>query len=149
MYSTCFLAFIFCALSAHRGEMPLLPLTKGNLMSLTINAKTYTGNGSSPQAQAYIGPAKTASVLDDIRLSVVPAKPTTVFSGVIRANAKLSRTLTLTGSLTPSGVGIVEINVTVPVGAASADIDALLNDMGAGLASATWKTFVKTLQFSF
>jgi hypothetical protein len=76
-------------------------------------------------------------------------KPTSIFSGVGRTSAKLSRTLTLTGALTPSGVGIVEINVSVPVGAASADIDSLLNDMGAFLASATYKLHVKGQTISF
>jgi hypothetical protein len=88
-------------------------------------------------------------LLDDIRLGRVLPKPTSIFSGVGRTSAKLSRTLTLTGALTPSGVGIVEINVSVPVGAASADIDSLLNDMGAFLASATYKLHVKGQTISF
>jgi hypothetical protein len=118
-------------------------------MSLTVNAKTYGANSFGPTAIGYYGPAHTVSVLDDIRMSYVLPKPTVVFSGVGRTSTKLSRTLTLTGALTPTGILIAEINVSSPVGAAGADIDAALNDLGAFLASATYKTVVKTQQVSF
>lgn len=118
-------------------------------MSLTINAKTYTADNYGANAVAYIGPAHTLSILDDTRLARVAPKPTSLFSGVGRTAAKLSRTLTLTGALTPTGVAILEINVSVPVGSAGADIDTLLNDMGAFLASASFKTHVKGQQISF
>jgi hypothetical protein len=39
--------------------------------------------------------------------------------------------------------------VNVPVGSASADVDALLNDMGAFLASASFKTHVKSQQVNY
>jgi len=118
-------------------------------MSLTVNAKTFTGDSYSSNAVSYVGPAHTLSLKDDIRLGRVAPKPTSVFSGVGRTAAKLSRTLTLTGALTPTGDAILEISVSVPVGAASADIDAVLNDMGSFLASATYKTHVKGLQIAF
>jgi hypothetical protein len=97
----------------------------------------------------YIGPNKTVSVKDDAKLYRVAPKPTSAFSGVGRTTAKLTRTHTLTGALTPSGEAILEINVSIPVGMASADIDVLLNDMGAFLASATFKTHVKAQQINF
>lgn len=118
-------------------------------MSLTVNAKTFTADGSSANSVPYIGPAHTMSLADDIRLSRVLPKPTTTFSGVGRTSAKLTRTLTLTGALTTSGNAICEISVSIPVGSASADIDAVLNDMGAFLASATYKTHVKLQQIGF
>lgn len=118
-------------------------------MSLTVNAKTYTADQYGSNAVIYYGPAHTLSVLDDIRMGRVAPKPTSVFSGVGRTSAKLSRTLTLTGALTPSGLVILESSVSVPVGAASADIDSVLNDMGAFIASATYKTHVKGLQIAF
>jgi hypothetical protein len=118
-------------------------------MSLTINAKTYTADSFQQNIVGYNGPAKTVSVKDDAKLYRTIPKPTAVFSGVGRTTAKLTRTLTLTGALTPSGEGIVEINVSVPVGTASADVDSLLNDMGAFLASATFKTHVKSQQINF
>jgi len=118
-------------------------------MSLTVNAKTYSVNGGGTTAQNYYGPSHTLSILDDIRMGFVAPKPTTVFSGVGRTSCKLTRTLTLTGALTTVGLSICDISVSIPVGAASADIDAILNDMGAFLASASFKTHVKSQQITF
>jgi hypothetical protein len=55
----------------------------------------------------------------------------------------------LTGALTPTGDAIVTIDVAVPVGYAGADVDALLNDMGALLAGADFKTLVKAQKISY
>lgn len=118
-------------------------------MALTINAKTYGADSFGANAVGYFGPAHTASVKDDVRLSRVFAKPTSVFSGVGRTSAKITRTVTLTGALTTTWDAILDIQVTIPVGMASADVDTLLNDMGACLASASFKTHVKGLQVSF
>jgi len=118
-------------------------------MSLTINAKTYTADSYAVNAVGYIGSLKTVSVKDDVKLQRTAPKPTVTFSGIGRTQAKLSRTLTLTGALTPTGDGLVSIDVNVPVGFAGADVDALLNDMGAFLASASFKAHVKTQQVSF
>lgn len=118
-------------------------------MTVSVNAKTYTGNSFSPNSVAYNGPLKTASVKDDLKLLQTAPKPTAVFSGVGRTSARMTRTLTLTGSLTPTGDAVCEINVSVPVGYTAADVDTLLNDMGAFLASASFKTHVKTPQISF
>lgn len=118
-------------------------------MSLTVNAGTYTADSFQKDSVAYIGAAKTVSVKDDVKLSRTAPKPTTVFSGLGRTTAKLTRTLTLTGALTPTGDAIVEINVAVPVGYTAANIDTLLNDFGAFLASASFKTHVKSQQISY
>jgi hypothetical protein len=118
-------------------------------MSLTFNTKTYTSDSFQQNAVGYIGSLKTVSVKDDLILKRVQPKATAVFSGVGRTEAKLTRTLTLTGALTPSGEAIVDISISVPVGYASADVDALLNDMGAFLSSASFKTHVKSQQVSF
>lgn len=79
----------------------------------------------------------------------IRAKLTSLFSGVTRSSGKLTRTLTLTGALTPTADAILEVKTSVPVGAASADIDAILNDMGAFLASATYKDVVKKSAINF
>lgn len=118
-------------------------------MSLTINAKTYTADSFQKDSIAYIGAAKTVSVKDDVRLLRTAPKGSTTFSGVGRTSAKLTRTLTLTGALTPNGDAIIDIQVSVPVGAAAADVDILLNDMGSFLASASFKTHVKSQAISF
>lgn len=118
-------------------------------MTMTVNAKTFTADKVGPDSVGYIGPAHTLSLLDDIQVGRVVAKPTATFSGVARSSSKLTRTLTLTGALTPSGNAICQINVSIPVGAASADIDAILNDMGSHLSSATFKTIVKNQQINY
>lgn len=118
-------------------------------MSLSINAKTYTADSYQQNTVGYIGSAKTVSVKDDVVLKRAGPKPTAVFSGVGRTEAKLTRTLTLTGALSPTGDAILSISVSIPVGAASADVDSMLNDMGAFLAAATFKTHVKSQQITF
>jgi len=118
-------------------------------MSLTINAKTYNADSFASNAVGYIGSTKTLTVKDDVTMRRTAPKPTSTFSGLGRTYAKLIRTLTLTGALTPTSDGSVEISVVVPVGYASADVDALLNDMGAFLASASFKAHVKAQQISF
>lgn len=118
-------------------------------MALTINAKTYSADAYQQNIVGYIGTGKTVSVKDDVRLARTMPKPTATFSGIGRTQAKMTRTLTLTGAKTPSGDAIVSIDVNVPVGYASADVDTLLNDMGAFLASATFKSHVKSQQISF
>lgn len=118
-------------------------------MSLTFNTKTYNSDSFQQNQIGYIGAAKTTSVKDDLILKRTAPKATSVFSGVGRTTAKMTRTLTLTGALTPAGDAILEINVSVPVGYASADVDAILNDMGAFLASADFKTHVKSQKVSY
>jgi hypothetical protein len=118
-------------------------------MSLVFNAKTYTADSFQQNSVGYIGAAKTVSAKDDLILKRTQPKPTSVFSGVGRTEAKLTRTVPLTAALTPTWEGIVDINVTIPVGTASADVDAFLNDMGAFLSSASFKAHVKAQQVSF
>jgi hypothetical protein len=113
-------------------------------MSLSINGGTYTADSFEKNQVGYIGAAKTVSVKDDVRLARTLPKATSVFSGLSRTSAKMTRTLTLTGALTPSGDAIVDIQVAVPVGYTAADVDDMLNDMGAFLASASFKTHVKS-----
>lgn len=118
-------------------------------MSLTINAKTYTPDSYGINAVGYVGPAKTVSLKDDVSLKRTSPKPTSVFSGVGRTQAKLTRTLVLTGALTTSGDAILSIDMSAPVGAASADLDAFCADMGAYVASASFKTLIKNLQITY
>jgi hypothetical protein len=113
-------------------------------MSLTVNAKSYTLDAyPAANAAAYVGPAHTFTVKDDLRVSRVLAKPTSTFSGVVRQAFKLSRTHTLTGALTTSADSITEINHSIPVGTSTADIDTICADLGAFIASAAYKTMIK------
>ncbi|UUW21151.1 MAG: hypothetical protein [Sanya solspi-like virus 3] len=113
-------------------------------MSLTVNTKTYSADVVSPDRITYAGPAKTVSAKDDLTLSRVRPKPTKVFSGVGRAEAKLVRTLSLTAALTPTAEAQLAIAGTVPVGAASADIDAMIVDLGTWIQSADGKAAIKS-----
>jgi len=118
-------------------------------MSLTVNAKTFTADSFGVNAVGYIGTTKTVSVKDDLSLKRTSPKATDVFSGVGRTAAKLTRTLALTGAKTLASDAICEISVSVPVGYSGTDVDALLNDMGSFLASASFKTHVKSQQINF
>jgi len=118
-------------------------------MSLTFNTKTYTADKYNSDAIGYVGAAHTLSVKDDFQLARVAPKPTTTFSGVGRSSAKLTRTLTLTNALTTTGDAIVQVSISVPVGAASADVDAMLNDVGAFLSGANSKTLAENLNISY
>lgn len=118
-------------------------------MSLTINAKTYTADSFATNQVGYNGPGKSASASDDVVLRRTAPKATATFSGLARTSFKMTRTFALTGALTPSGQAILQIDVAVPVGFAAADVDALLNDCGALLASASFKTHVKVPQINF
>lgn len=118
-------------------------------MSLTINAKTYTADSFQQNSVGYIGTLKTVSTKDDVRLSRTSPKATDVFSGLGRTSAKMTRTLALTGAKTTSSDAICTIDVAIPVGFTAADVDALLNDMGSFLASASFKAHVKSQQVAF
>lgn len=118
-------------------------------MALTINAKTFSADSFQKDSVGYTGPAHTLTNKDYVRLSRVTAKPTANLSGVARTEAKLTRTLALTGALTTSHDAILSVPISIPVGAASADIDSMLNDMGAFVASATFKSHVKSQLINF
>lgn len=118
-------------------------------MSLIFNAKTYTADSFQQNTVGYIGAAKTVSIKDDTVLRRTAPKATDVFSGVGRTSAKLTRTLTLTGAKTATGDTIGDVSISVPVGAAGADVDALCNDLGALVSSASFKLHVKNQQINF
>lgn len=118
-------------------------------MALTVNAKSYVADNVGPNSVVYNGPAHTLSVMDDLNLRRTAPKPVKDFSGVAKVACKLTRTNTLTGALTPTAPMIADFSTSVPVGSASADIDAMLNDLGAFIASATYKDIVKKNMINF
>jgi hypothetical protein len=118
-------------------------------MSITANAKTFTADSYKADAVGYLGPAHTLSVKDDLWLRRQLRKATATFSGLSRTQFKLIRTYTLTGALTSTADGFIEINVAVPFGTADASVDALLNDAGAWLSGADAKTHVKGQKISY
>jgi len=107
-------------------------------MTITVNTKVYTADAaSSSNSIPYLGVANTITVADRFDLYRTPAKATKLFSGVARARVKLTRTLTLTGALTTTGLATIDCAINVPVGAASADVNSMLSDISAGLGQ-TW-----------
>lgn len=107
-------------------------------MALTVNADTYNADSFQKDTVIYIGPDKTVTMKDDVKLSRVAPKPTSTFSGVGRTQAKMTRTVALTDALTPTGDLIIEVSVTAPVGCLAATVNTALQDMG---------TLVKTTDF--
>lgn len=118
-------------------------------MALTFNTKTYNADSYNGSNVSYIGAAKTVSIKDDLRLARTAPKPTGTYSGNGRTEAKLSRTHTLTGALTPTGDSIFRIEVSLPVGIASGDVDTLCADMSALVNTADFKTHLKSQKISF
>jgi hypothetical protein len=115
-------------------------------MALTLNAKSYVADGWDTNSVRFQGPAHSTSVLDRLLQKITPAKPTALFSGLARFQVKLTRTHSLTGAKTATGNSTVDINIARPVGISDADSDALVTDLGTYIASAAFKTALKTSQ---
>lgn len=118
-------------------------------MALTFNTKTYTADVFNANSVSYNGPANTLSVKDILRLSRTAPKPTGLYSGNGRFEVKLSRTHTLTGSLTPTGDSITTVSFSGPVGMSDSDANAVSNDLGALIAGADFKSMIKQLKISY
>lgn len=118
-------------------------------MTITVNEKAYVQDvPSSKDSVPYQGPSATLSVTDRIDLSRTYPKKALNFSGMGRSRIKFTRTLNLTGALTPNGLATIDVAVNIPVGAASADVDALLADVAAGLTQQWAKDLAKNLDLT-
>jgi len=115
-------------------------------MTITVNAKSYTADGWDNNSVRFQGPSNTTSVKDRMLQKKSDPKPTALFSGVSRFQVKLTRTHTLTGAKTTSADGSCDLNFALPVGIASADVDSYCADLGAYIATAGFKTALKTAQ---
>lgn len=115
-------------------------------MALTVNAKSYTADGWDTNSVRFQGPAHTVSVKDRIIQKKTDAKPTDLYSGTSRFQVKVSRTHTLTGAKTSTADGYADLNFALPVGIASADVDAYCADLGAYIATAGFKAALKAGQ---
>jgi hypothetical protein len=100
-------------------------------MSLTVNTLTYANDvARSPDIYRYLGPNNTYNVDDYIDLYRTAPKPTATFAGVTKGAAKLTRTVT--DGTDPVGTGIIETSSSLPVEAARAELEAMIDD------HATW-----------
>jgi len=117
-------------------------------MAIVINTKSYARDiSTSANATPYIGPSNTVSIKDFLAARREPAKATSAYSGTARGEMKLKRTANLVGSKTTTGEAIAMANIAIPVGMTTADIDTLLTDFATLVASADFKTFVKSHAF--
>lgn len=114
-------------------------------MSLTFNSKLFSKESSGPNFAQYSGPAHTLSAKQLLRLARTMPKPTSVFSGVGRSQAKYVQQLTLTGALTSSHDGIIDTSFSFPVGASSGDVAGMITDYAALMAHAAMDTLVFNL----
>lgn len=115
----------------------------------TFNTKSFVADSYNQDAVVYIGPAKTLTMKDDLRLARTKPKPSAVYSGNARTEAKLSRTVVLTDALTPTGDEIMTVSTQLPAGIADAAIDTLCADMGALIVSTDFKNSLKQLKIAF
>lgn len=105
-------------------------------MALTVNAKTYNVDSQrSPDSVRYSGPSNSLSVKDYIDVKRTSPKPTATYAGQGKASVKLTRTCT--DGTDDVGTGIFEISSSFPVGSATAELQAFIDDLAAWLATVT------------
>lgn len=98
-------------------------------MTITLNTLAYEQDGwVNPDLTIYRGPAATSMVKDLIALGRTRPTPTADFDGISRSRLKRTKTLTLTNGLKHEAT--FEVLVGIPVGAVTAEVDALRDDIG-------------------
>lgn len=102
-------------------------------MALTINTKTYSPFRTQADSNQFAGPANTVSVKDTLTLRRQFPKVTKDSAGVCRPGFKVVKTLTLKDGSQKDM--ILDVSGSVPAGAVSADILAVLSDGAAFAAS--------------
>lgn len=98
-------------------------------MAITLNTLAYSQDSFvSKDKVLYIGPSNTFSVKDHLSLGRTSPKPTTTFAGVARAEVKRVKTVDIGGG--NKADAIISVSVSLPVGMAQADVNALRDDVG-------------------
>lgn len=104
-------------------------------MSLTVDLDTYERDTErSPNHVRYTGPNADLSTKDQVDLKRTPPKPTATYAGQARSSFKLTRTMT--DGTDPVGDGLIEISTSFPVGSATAEQAAMIDDAAAFAATA-------------
>jgi len=118
---------------------------------LTFDSVNYTADRYGPDSIGYFGPDHNASILDDLQLSRVAPKPTSVFSGVSRTSAKWSRTVNLLDdfAVTPTAVLIMQVNSSIPVGMDSAELALYIARFKAYVALSSFNTLVADSKITY
>lgn len=103
-------------------------------MSLTINTKAYANDvARAPNIYRYLGPAHTFANKDYVDCYRTSPKPTSTFAGVGKSEIKLTRTVT--DGTDEVGDAIASFNVSFPADAATAQLQAVIDDLAAWLAT--------------
>lgn len=108
-------------------------------MTITVNTKAYNQDAMYVDAVVYTGPANNFAAKDKLLLKRLAPKPTADNPGVAKCNLRFTRTKVI------SSVNrdlIADVALNIPVGAAEADVDSLLSDVSALIASAIGKLVV-------
>lgn len=104
-------------------------------MSLTVNALAYANDTSrGPDAFRYLGPANTLSIKDYVDVWRKAPISTSTSAGKGRSLVKLTRTLT--DGTVAVGDGILKVETSLPVGATSAQLQAMITDLATWLLTA-------------
>lgn len=116
----------------------------------TINTRTYTQDAVTENAIRYAGPAHTFSQNDLMSASrVYPKAGRNGDLGVARPEFKLTKSVVVNSTTGERKDMILRLSGSIPVGAASADIDAALADLGAVAISTDGKDLFKKLDLNF
>lgn len=98
-------------------------------MSIDLNTKSYVQDAFiNPNKVLYVGPDHNFSSEDTITLGRTAPKPTATSKGVARSEVRRAKSVTLADGST--GIAVVRIECSFPVGTAQADVDSLRDDVG-------------------
>lgn len=109
-------------------------------MPLTINTRSYTADTQATNAWIYRDANATAAQPSTLKLGRTPAKPTSDFAGVTKAEAKVSKTPMVGGKALPA---LIRAESSVPVGTLDADVDLMIADFRSFVAGAAFADLIK------
>jgi hypothetical protein len=116
-------------------------------MSITLNTLAYSQDTApNPERMNYVGSSNTYTTRDELSLARTQPKPNGDYRGNARFEVRRTKTLTLDDDKMSDCV--VKVQVSVPVGAAIADVMALVDDVGDFLISSDAQTLVENEKIS-
>nr|URG15282.1 MAG: coat protein [Leviviridae sp.] len=111
-------------------------------MSLTISTKTYVVDRVQPDTVRYAGPANTPTVKDFVILGRTAAKGGSGIQ-VARFWHKTQKTVVVNATTGEMQQSSGNLELVLPIGMASADVDTLLADIASFLTSTAGKDAIK------
>lgn len=115
-------------------------------MSLTLNTVAFSTFRTLPDQNTLASANNNASVKDTLALGRVFPKPVKDFRGVAKPSLKRVKTLTLDDGTKHDG--IITLGGSLPVGASSADVLALLDDVYEAIATQGVKALFTSLDIN-